>query len=162
MLFYKQHRVISSTQTKQGIRGRTEIGVSSVLERRPLRNRGVGSTPTPTANYRGLIMDSFFEKLNHNLRPAIEKKFQGVIIGNAEDLTQEHETMVTGLRLAPVIFRDETVAGSPELLQLILNEIEDTLLNSGSVLKEFLFLKPIDRIGNGMYYTICVVGKFKS
>jgi hypothetical protein len=33
-----------------GLKGRAEIGVSSILERCPLRNRGVGSTPTPTAN----------------------------------------------------------------------------------------------------------------
>ena len=106
-------------------------------------------------------MEQFFEKLNENIKPIIGERFPGVMIGNYEDVTQEHETMTTGLRLAPIFLEDAAMADSPELLELIVNQIEDSLLQRESTIQEFLFIKPVDIMGSGMYYMLSVVGKFK-
>lgn len=106
-------------------------------------------------------MEQFFERLNKSLKPVMREKFPGVVIGEYEDLTQEHETMTTGLRLAPIFLEDSAMADSPELLELIVNQIEDSLLNRDYTIQEFLFVKPVDMVGNGMYYMLSIVGKFK-
>ena len=106
-------------------------------------------------------MEEFFNRLNENIRPVILERFQGTVIGSYEDLTQEHETLPTGLRLPPTLFNDHGMAESPKLLELIVNQIEDTLLDRDSSIQEFLFVKPVDIVGGGMYYMLCVVGKFK-
>ena len=106
-------------------------------------------------------MKQFFERLNESLKPVIREKFPGVVIGDYEDLTQEHETIATGLRLAPIFLEDAAMADSPQLLELIVNQIEDSLLNRDYTIQEFLFVKPIDIMGSGMYYMLSMVGKFK-
>lgn len=106
-------------------------------------------------------MDNFLKKLNDNLRPVIQEKFQGVISRSEEELTQEHETMTTGLKLFAELLQDEAIADSSEFISLMVKEIEMALSNSEVILQEFISLKLIDRTGTGRYYNVCIVGKYQ-
>lgn len=103
----------------------------------------------------------YIKELNEKLKKRIEETFIGVKISNSSAQTSEHETLVTGIRLTSKFMNDKDCLCSDLVINMLIEEIEVCLNNKEYTMEEFISLKAIDRLGNGVYYNIGLIGKFR-